>query len=71
MPFLKFFVTDFSELKKAGHLKVHINIDNDWMYRIYQIRGKRFINSWSYIPWYVFKQLKCILLNNFYVCGPS
>ena len=28
-------------------------------------------NSWSYAPWYVFKQIKYILLNNFYVCGPT
>ena len=32
LPFLKIFVADFSEPKKARKLKVHINMDNDWMY---------------------------------------
>ena len=40
-PFLKMFVvTDFSEPKKASNLKVCINMDNDWMYRVYRNRGK-------------------------------
>ena len=43
LPFLKIFVTDFSEPKKARKLKVPINMDNDWMYRVYQNRGKGFI----------------------------
>ena len=34
-------------------------------------QGPRSHNSWSYVPWKVFKTLKCILLNNFYVCGPT
>ena len=40
VPFLKIFVTDFSEPKKAIKLKVCINMDNDWMYHVYQKRGK-------------------------------
>ena len=40
LPFLKSFVTDFSEPKKARKLKVCINMDNDWMYCIYRNRGK-------------------------------
>ena len=43
LPFLKIFVTDFSEPKKARKLKGPINMDNDWMYRVYQNRGKGFI----------------------------
>ena len=43
LPFLKMFITDFSEPKKAGKLKVPINMINDWMYRVYQNRGKVFI----------------------------
>ena len=39
-PFLKVFVTDFSEPKKARKLKVCINMDNDWMYHVYWNRGK-------------------------------
>ena len=44
LPFLKIFVTDFSEPKKANKLKVHINRDNNWMYQVYQNRGKGSIN---------------------------
>ena len=40
LPFLKDFVTDFSEPIEARKLKVSINIDNDWLYRVYQNRGK-------------------------------
>ena len=40
LPFLKTLVTDFLEPKKARKLKVSINMDNDWMYRVYQNRGK-------------------------------
>ena len=43
LPFLKIFITDFSEPKKARKLKVLINMDNDWMYCVYQNRGKGFI----------------------------
>ena len=43
LPFLKIFVTVFSEPKKARKLAVRINMDNDWMYRGYQSRGKGFI----------------------------
>ena len=43
LPFLKIFVPDFSEPKKARKLKVPINMDNDWMYRVYQNRDKGFI----------------------------
>ena len=52
LPFLKTFVTDFSEPKKARKLKVHINIDNDWMYCVYWKRGKgsvvMFLDSFSF-----------------------
>ena len=40
LPFLKIFITDFSEPKKARKLKVCINMDNDWMYCAYRNRGK-------------------------------
>ena len=40
---MKIFITDFSEPKKTRKLKVPINMDNDWMYRFYQNRGKGFI----------------------------
>ena len=40
LSFLKILVTDFSEPKKARKLKVPINVDNDWMYQVYQNRGK-------------------------------
>ena len=40
LPFLKTFVTDFLEPKKTRKLKVSINMDNDWMYCVYQNRGK-------------------------------
>ena len=40
LPFLKIFVTDFSEPKKARNLKVCISMDNDWMYCVYWNRGK-------------------------------
>ena len=44
LPFLKIFIIDFSEPKKARKLKVCVNIDNDWMYCVYQNRGKGSIN---------------------------
>ena len=34
LPFLKIFKTDFSE-----PLKACINMDNDWMYRVYRGKG--------------------------------
>ena len=37
LPFLKIFITDFSEPRR---LKVRINMDNDWMYQVYRNRGK-------------------------------
>ena len=39
LPLLKIFVADFSGTIKARKLKVCINMDNDWMYRVYQNRG--------------------------------
>ena len=51
MPFLKVFVTDFSGTTKARKLKVRINMDNDWMYRVYRNMGPKVHNSWSYVPW--------------------
>ena len=39
-PFLKIFITDFSGTIKARKLKVCINIDNDWLYRVYRNRGQ-------------------------------
>ena len=44
LPLLKFFVRDFSEITKATKLKVHINMDNDWMYCVYRNRGQGSIN---------------------------
>ena len=43
LPFLKIFVTDFSGTMKARKLKVRINMDNDWMYCVYQNKGQRSI----------------------------
>ena len=43
LPFFKIFVTDFSGTKKARKLKVHINMDNDWMYPVYHNKGQRAI----------------------------
>ena len=43
LPFLKIFVTDFSGTKKGRKLKVCINMDNDWIYRVYQNKGQGFI----------------------------
>ena len=37
---LENFLTDFSGTKKAGKLKVPINLDNDWMYCVYQKKGQ-------------------------------
>ena len=43
LPFLKILVTDFLGTMKARKLKVRINMDNDWMYYVYQNRGQGFI----------------------------
>ena len=40
LPFLKIFVIDFSGTMKARQLKDCTNIDNDWMYHVYQNRGQ-------------------------------
>ena len=40
LSFLKIFVTDYSEPKEARKLKIRISMDNDWMYRVYQNKGK-------------------------------
>ena len=68
-PFLKIFVTDFSGTMKARKLKVPINMDNDWMYRVYRNSGQGFITLRVISLGRFSKQLKCILLNNFYICG--
>ena len=56
---------------KARKLKVRINMDNDWMYCVYQNRGKGFITLGGLSLGRFSKKLKCILLYNFYVCGPT
>ena len=43
LPFLKIFVTDFSEPKKATKLRVCVNMHKDWMYIVYQNKGQAFI----------------------------
>ena len=40
MPFLKISVTYFSGTMKARKLKICINMDNDWMYCVYQNKGQ-------------------------------
>ena len=40
LPFLKFFVTDFSGTMKARKLKVCINMDNNLMYCVHWNRGQ-------------------------------
>ena len=67
LPFLKIFVTDFSGTKKARELKVRINIDNDWMYHVYQNKGQGSIALGVRSLGRFSKKLKCILLNNFHV----
>ena len=44
LPLLKIFVRDFSGAMKARKLKVYINMDNDWMYCVYQNRDQCSIN---------------------------
>ena len=62
LPFLKIFVTDFSGTMKARKLKIGINMDNDWIYSVYQNRGQGSIT------------LGVLSLCRFlitYVCGPT
>ena len=56
---------------KASKLKVRINMDNDWMYIVYWNRGQGFITLGVMSLGRFSKKLKCNLLNNFYVCGPT
>ena len=65
--FLKVFVTDFSEPKKARKLKVHINMDSDWMYRVYQNKSQGFILFKVVSLGRFSKKLKDIL----HVCSPT
>ena len=69
MPFLKIFVTVFSEPKRVRKLKVLI--DNDWMDPVYQNKGQGAITLGVMSLGRFSKKLKCILLNNFNVCGPT
>ena len=71
MPFLKIFVTYFSGTTKARKAKVCINMDNDWIYCVYRIRGQGSIILGIMSLGRFSKKLKCILLNNFYVCSPT
>ena len=57
LPYLKIFVTDFSGTMKARKLKVLINMENDWMYRVYRNRGQGFITLGD-APWYVMSSKK-------------
>ena len=36
LPFLEIFISDL----EARKLKVHINMDNDWLYCVYRSRGQ-------------------------------
>ena len=56
---------------KARKLKVRINMDNDWLYQVYWNRGQGSITLVVMSLGRFAKKLKCILLNNFYVCGPT
>ena len=56
---------------KARKLKARINMDNEWMYRVYLSRGQESITVGVKSLGRCSKKLKCILLNNFYVCGPA
>ena len=40
LPFLKILVTDLSGTMKTRKLKVCINMDNEWMYPVYQNKGQ-------------------------------
>ena len=59
---------------KARKLKARINMDNDWMYPVYQNRDQGFITL-GVMSLGRFskkkKKKKYILLNNFYVYDPT
>ena len=56
---------------KARKLKICINMDNDWMYSVIWNRGQGSITLGVMSLDRCSKKIKCILLNNFYVCGPT
>ena len=56
---------------KARKLKICIKMDNNWIYIVYWNRGQRPIAQGVMSLGRFSKKLKCILLNNFYVCGPT
>ena len=68
---LKIVLTDFAGTMKARKLKVRVNMDNDWMYCVYRNRGQGSITLGVISLGRFSKKLKCILLNIFYVCGPT
>ena len=45
MQFLKIFVTDFSGAMQARKVNIPINMDNDWVYRIYTNRKQGFVTE--------------------------
>ena len=55
---------------KAIKLKACINMANDWMYLVYWNRSQESITL-GVMSLGSFQKLNCILLNNFYVCGPT
>ena len=67
LSFLKIFVRDVSGTMKARKLKVSLNMNNDWMYRVYPNRGQGSITLGVISLGRFSKKLKCILLDNFYV----
>ena len=71
MLFSKSFVTDFSGTMKARKLKVRINMDNDWMYCVSCNRGQGSITLGVTSLGRFSKEIKCVLLGNFYVCCPT
>ena len=56
---------------KARKPKVCINMDNDWTYSVYWNKGQGSIALGVMSLGRFSKKLKCILLKNFYVCGPT
>ena len=65
-------------LRKARMLKVRKNLENDWMYRVYQnmdqgslTLGVMSFGIFFFFFFFFFFKLKCNLLNNFNVCGPT
>ena len=54
----------------ARKLKACINMDNDWMYHVYQNSGQGSISLGVMSLGRFFKKLKCILLNNFLCLWP-